>query len=666
MTRVILRSVVLLACTATFPTIIHAAATLSPDRLKQLSLDELLELEVTSVSKSEQRFESSPAALTVVTDEHIRRSGATQVADALRGVPGLHVARRNAASWAVSSRGFSSTNSEKLLVLSDTRSVYTPLFSGVYWDVQDYFLDDIERIEVIRGPGATLWGSNAVNGVINITTKSAVDTQGTLFESTFGTEDQAIFAVRHGGRAAKGVHFRVFAKYTERDESRNTSESSDASHLGSFGFRTDWAATDGRDELTVQGGLYDGSMGQLSPSVSVIGRAGPEGDLKAKVSGGNLLARWRHQFDQGSDLQVRAYYDRTRRDDDSFNDELDTFDVDLDHRFAFGRLREVLWGVNYRHTSNRNEGKGIFALVPPVSDDELLSAFVQVQVDFGETFQVTAGTKWEENDFSGSELQPSIRAVWEPAEHHTLWVAASKAARIPTRLERDVAIDASDPAGNPVVRLLGNRDFGSEELIAFEAGYRWRAADPLHLDLAVFDNHYDELSSLEFDPPFVDPADGRTVIPIRNQNLTSGRARGAELLVTASPSERWRLSASYAYLHLSLEPSGQDLNRGVFYDGATPRHQFALSSYLTLPGGFEVDAHFRRNTALRRLPEVSSGEGIPGYSELDLRVAWRASDRLEVAVVGQNLLNSSHVEFGSPQARGEIQRAVYVKLTLNL
>jgi iron complex outermembrane receptor protein len=665
MIRAITRTVIVVASWATAAVLTATATTLSPDRLKQLSLDELMELEVTSVSKSEQRFESSAAALTVVTAEHIRRSGATHVAETLRSVPGLHVARRNASSWAVSARGFSSTNSEKLLVLSDTRSIYTPLFSGVSWDTQDYLLADIDRIEVIRGPGAALWGSNAVNGVINITTKSAMDTQGTLIESTVGTEDRAIFAVRHGARTSQGVHFRVFAKYAERDETLNTSESSDEAHLASFGFRSDWTMG-GRNSFTVQGGLYDGSIGQLAPSVTIIGRDGPQSDLKAKVSGGNILGRWRHQFDNGSDFQVRAYYDRTRRDDDSFNDELDTIDLDLDHRFALTRRVEMLWGANYRHTSNRNLSKGIFALDPALSDDELLSAFVQVQARLGETIRLTAGTKWEENDFSGSELQPGARAVWEPAARHTFWVAVSKAARTPTRLERDVAIDVTDPAGNPVVRLLGNRNFTAEELIAMEAGYRWRATDRLHLDLAVFENHYDKLDSLEFGAPFVVPADGRTVIPIRNENLTSGRARGAELLITASPVERWNLSASYSYLHLRLDPAGQDLNRGVYYDGATPRHQFALSSYLTLPGGFEFDAHFRRHTALRRLPEDSSEEGIPGYSELDLRLAWRVSERVELAVVGQNLLQASHLEFGSPAARGEIQRSVYAKLTWEL
>lgn len=661
MNRALVRSVAF-AWLAAVPAVAAAESALSLDRLKQLSLDELMELEVTSVSKAEQRFESVAAALAVVTGEHIRRSGATHVADVLRGLPGLHVGRRSANSWAVSARGFSSTSSEKLLVLSDTRSIYTPLYSGVFWDVQDYLLADVERIEVIRGPGASLWGSNAVNGVINLTTKSAADTQGTLIEATVGTEDRAIFAMRHGDRAGD-VHFRVFAKYAKRDETRHASESSDESDLGTVGFRSDWTGGSA-STLTLQGSLYDGTVGQLAPTITVVGREGPTGKLETEVSGGNLLGRWRHRFDDGSDLQLRAYYDRTRRDDPSFIDELDTFDLDLAHRIVTERAVEVIWGANYRHTSNRNVGKGIFALTPAHSDDELLSAFLQGHVDLPGKLQLIVGTKWEENDFSGNELQPNMRAVWEPAPRHTVWAAVSRAARIPTRLERDIAVDVTDPAGNPVVRLLGNRSFDAERLTAMEVGHRWRVTDRLHLDLALFENRYKDLASLEAGDPFTDREDGRIVVPIRNENLTRGRARGAELLVTLSPTETWNLSASYAYLRLRLDPAGQDLNRGVFYDGATPRHQVALSSYLTLPGGFEFDVHFRRQSALRRLTEIVSGEGIPGYGELDVRVAWHASEHLELAVVGQNLLRRDHVEFGSHETRGAIERAAYAKLTL--
>jgi iron complex outermembrane recepter protein len=327
---------------------------------------------------------------------------------------------------------------------------------------------------------------------------------------------------------------------------------------------------------------------------------------------------------------------------------------------------EFIWGLNYRYTAHENVGAGIFEVRPSSSEDNLFSAFVQDKVTWREVFNVTLGTKVEHNDFSGFELQPSIRAAWDISPKHTVWAAVSRAVRVPNRLERDIFIDASDPAGNPVARLLGNDDFDSEELLAYELGHRWRALENLHFDVTVFENHYDGLSSLEVGAPFTDPSDGRTVIPISSQNLTAGRTRGAEALVSFSPVEWWRLSASYSYLELDLEPSGQDINRGEFYEGASPRHQFALGSYLSLPRGFELDAHFRHVSALERLPEIPSGEGIPAYSELDVRLSWRASETMRVSLVGQNLLHDHHLEFGTPAARGAIQRSVYLKLAWKL
>jgi iron complex outermembrane recepter protein len=643
------------------------SATEAPDieMMKRMGIAELMNLEVTSVSKTSESAQNAAAALTVVTDEHIRRSGATTVPEALRWIPGLHVARQNSNVWAVSSRGFSSVNSEKLLVLSDTRSIYTPLFSGVLWDVQDYLMADIERIEVIRGPGAALWGSNAVNGVINITTKNAADTHGTLVETTAGTEERAIIAARYGSETKGGVHYRVFGQYSERDETLSDSESSDDWKLGHMGFRAD-AAPNPQTEWTVQGDIYQGRVGQLAPAVTIIGRPGPAGDLESTVAGGNILGRWRHEFSEDSDIQLRAYYDRTHRDDPSFTDDLQTIDLDLQHRFAPADNHEFIWGLNYRYTANENEGAGIFAVRPSSSEDNLFSAFVQDKVTWREAFHVTLGTKFEHNDFSGLELQPSIRAAWDITTKHTVWAAVSRAVRVPNRLERDIFIDVSDPAGDPVARLLGNDSFESEELLAYELGYRWRASDNLHCDIAVFENHYNGLSSLEFGTPFVDPSDGRTVIPISSQNLTGGRTCGVETLVSFSPVERWRLSASYSYLELSLDPSGQDLNRGKFYEGASPRHQFALGSYLSLPRGWELDAQFRHISALESLPEIPTGDGIPAYSELDVRLSWRASDQMRVSIVGQNLLHDDHLEFGTPAARGAIQRSVYVKVAWNL
>jgi iron complex outermembrane receptor protein len=633
-------------------------------KFKQMSLSELMEVEVTSVSKTPEPYHNAAAALAVVTEEHIRRSGATTVPETLRWIPGIHVARQNSNSWAVSSRGFSSINSEKLLVLSDTRSIYTPLFSGVLWNVQDYLMADIERIEVIRGPGAALWGSNAVNGVINITTKSAADTHGTLVEATVGTEERISGAVRYGAVTPGGVHYRVFAKYFDRDESFHASQSSDDWQLGHVGFRADWTRNT-RDDLTIQGDVYHGTIGQLSPAVSVAGRQGPTGHLDREVTGGNILGRWQRRLSEESNVQFRAYYDRTRSDDPSFTDALDTLDFDLQHRFAPLDRHEVVWGLNQRTTVNRNESKGIFRVKPASSWDYLYSGFLQDQITLFDVLRVTLGTKAEHNDFSGFELQPSVRAAWDINPNNTLWAAVSRAARIPTRLERDIFIDASNPAGNPVQRLLGNGDFDSEKLTAYELGHRWRASQAVHVDVSLFSNEYKGLASLELAPRFTDP-DGRTVIPIVNRNLTDGRAQGAETLITYTPFEWWRLSGSYSYLTLRMEPTGRDLNRGEFYEDATPRHQYHLGSYLTLPGGVEVDLLFRRNSGIRRLPTIPNGTGIPAYSELDLHVSWRMSANTRLTLVGQNLLHDHHLEFGTPASRGEIKRGAYAKITWEL
>jgi len=378
--------------------------TLSATELKKLSLEELMNIDVTSVSKTTESLGGAAAAVAIVTNEDIRRSGATSVPDALRLLPGIHVARQTNDLWGVNSRGFSSTNSEKLLVLSDTRSIYTPLFSGVFWDVQDFFLQDIDRIEVIRGPGAALWGSNAVNGVINITTKSAKDTQGVYVEGGSGSNERAIAGVRYGGKTANGLYYRFFGKYFDRDASFNSKTvTSDDSRLGHLGFRVDREAND-RDAITVQGDFYRANIGRLTPSVTVTGRPGPSGNLEVGAGGGNVLGRWRHSINKASDLQFRVYYDRTHRNDPSFVDNLDTIDLDLQHRFAPAPRQEIIWGLNYRFTDNRNQGKGLFAVEPSTSRENLVSGFVQDQIAILDKLRVTLGSKLEHNDFSGFEL----------------------------------------------------------------------------------------------------------------------------------------------------------------------------------------------------------------------------------------------------------------------
>ena len=631
------------------------------EALKRLSLEDLMEVRVTSVSRGEESLGGAAAAIAVLSNEDLRRSGATTFPEALRLVPGLHVARRNANSWAVSSRGFSSITSEKLLVLQDTRSIYSPFVSGVWWDVQDYLFEDIDRIEVIRGPGAALWGSNAVNGVINITTKPADATQGLYLSGAVGDEEEAIAAGRLGTQISDNAYVRVYATHSERDESfHRDAVHSDDWRMSRGGVRADWYASS-RDSLSFQANVYRGNIGQLAPAITVIGREGPQGPLRTEVEGGHVLARWQRRLSDTADVQLRAYYDRTQRDDPSFLDELDTVDLDFQHHVAADR-HDVTWGLNYRHTDSTNRGRVIFALDPPASSDTVASGFVQDQIAFSDALRVTVGTKVEHNDFSNWEVQPSLRAAWDPSRDHTVWAAVSRAVRVPTRFERDIAVDVTDPAANPRFVLLGTSDFEPEELLAWEAGYRWQINAALFLDAAAFYNEYDGLAALELGTPFVDPADGRTIVPVLNRNLNEGHSHGLELLLSYRAFERWRLTGTYTWTRLELEAGGEDFNRGTWLDGATPEHQFGLRSQIDLPYDLQLDAHLRHSSSLERLPEIVTGEGIDAYTELDVRAAWLGWPRTEVSLVGRNLLHARHTEFGTPQSRGDIERGVYGRI----
>jgi iron complex outermembrane recepter protein len=341
--------------------------------------------------------------------------------------------------------------------------------------------------------------------------------------------------------------------------------------------------------------------------------------------------------------------------------DLDTVDADLQHRLPLPRRQEITWGANYRFMSNRNRGKGVFALDPPSSGERVYSGFFQHQIELGKAVRVTTGTKLEHNDFSGGEVQPTGRVAWRPMPAHTVWAAVSRAVRIPTRLERDLAIDASSPTGNPVVRLLGNEAFGAERLVAFETGYRWQHSTSLLLDVAGYHNRYRGLASLEQGTPFA--SGGRLIVPIVNENLTDGKAQGLEAALSIAPTSWVRVSATSTTTWLDLTARGSDLNHGVSMEGASPRHQIGLRSLLDIGTNMDVDAQLRHSTAIRRLPASATNEGVPAYAELDLRVAWRPTAALEAAIVGQNLLHAHHPEFGSATMRGEIQRGAYASIT---
>lgn len=636
------------------------------NELKRLSIEQLTDVEVTSVTRGPQPLSRSAAAVAVVTSGQIASSGAMNVPEAIRYVPGINVAQVTANEWSVSSRGFAGANSPDLLVLSDGRSIYTPLYSGVFWDVQDYLMPDIERIEVVRGPGAALWGSNAVNGVINIISKSAQETQGAWMTAETGSQERALAAAQYGGETSDDIYYRVFAKYQdEAAEDHPAGSSPDDWQLGHVGFRSDWNAG-AADAFTVQGAAYSGRIGQVSPSVNIIGRQGPQGPLRVGVSGGNLLEHWQHTMSADSDFEVRVYYDYTHRNDPTFVDDLGTLDIDFLEHLPFGRFQAITWGLSGRTMDDRNEGKGLFALDPPDSRDNVVSSFVQDEVSLPHSVRLTLGTKLEHNDFSGFEVQPSLRVAWDLADTQTVWGSISRAVRVPTRLERDVDIDATDPAGNPVVVLLGNRNFHAEEVLAFEAGYRWHPLRDLSLDLAAFRNRYTGLASLELGTPFLDAATGQAIYPLLNENLIDGHSTGIEGLALYSPVAWWRLSLNYSYIDMKLAALGEDLNRDRFVAGSTPRNQVGVQSDFDLPHDVQLHAALRVLSAIVSLPEVVDGTGDPGYQELDLNAIWHATPHVTLSLEGSSLLHASHVEFGDAEERSAIKRSVYGRVTWQL
>jgi len=621
----------------------HSSGQLNPDDLKEKSLKELMEVMVTSVSKKAEKLSEAASAITVITQEDIRRSGATSLPEALRLAPNLEVAQVDSHEWAISARGFNSTTANKLLVLIDGRSVYTPLFSGVFWDVQDTVLEDIDRIEVISGPGATVWGANAVNGVINILTKSARDTQGFLLYGGGGTEQRAFGGVRYGGQLGTNAYYRVYTKYFDRDDTPlpNGVDGQDAWQMGQGGFRVDWYPGEA-NQLTVQGDGYGGAINQPA-----------NGDIR--VAGGNLLGRWSHTFSEESDLKAQFYYDRTHRQVPlTFAEDLDTYDFDLQHRFPLGERQDIVWGLNYRLSEDRVANTPNFAFLPAQLSFQLFSAFVQDEITLvRDRLRLTLGSKFEHNDFSGFEFQPSGRLSWTVTSRQTLWAAISRAVRTPSRIDQDFFVPNNSPP--PPFALAGGPEFVSEELRAYELGYRVRPIDRLSFSLAAFYNDYDNLRSLEPGSP--------SGPPFTVGNGLEGESYGAELAGSYQMTSWWRWQAGYTYLqeHIRLKPGSLDFNQARG-EGSDPENQFSVRSSIDLPGDVELDAALRYVDVLQNIANGVRGT-VPSYLELDVRLSWMPVKNLELSVVGQNLLDRQHPEFGFPTSRHEIQRGAFVKVT---
>jgi iron complex outermembrane receptor protein len=603
--------------------------------LKALTVEQLMDIEVTSVSKRPEKLSSAASAIQVITGDDIHRSGATSIPEALRLASNLEVAQIDSRQWAVTSRGFNNVFADKMLVLIDGRTVYTPLYAGVYWDVQDMALDDLDRIEVISGPGATQWGANAVNGVINITSKSAKDTQGGLITAGGGTELRETGGVRYGGQVAPGVYYRVYGKYFDRGDTirPNGRNGDDAWRMGQGGFRMDWDRGTGTT-LTVQGDLYNGTAT----------RAGPD---NTGMSGSNLLGRWSRDLGENSDMKLQVYYDRTHRSiPGSFTQGLETYDVDFQHRFPLGQQHDIVWGFGYRMVDDDVINTPANAFLPPRVTRQWFNSFLQDEISLSDDrLHLTLGSKIEHNDYTGYELEPSLRVAWSPTKTQTLWSAVSRAVRTPSRIDRDLFSPATPP-----YRIAGGPNVVSEKLLAYELGYRVQVAPQLALSLATFYNDYQDLRSLE---PLTPPA----AFPVMVNSGLLGYSTGAELTAEWRVTPAWRLHAGYTELHVHSEPQpglpDRVSGRNVAND---PSHQFRLRSLWDLSARWQLDATAR---AVSRI----NNQSVPGYAELDLRLGWLPFEAVELSVTGQNLLHNEHAEFNPPGSRREIPRGVYGKAT---
>ena len=648
-------------------------ATLSA--LADMDISNLLNVKISIVSpNAPETIPQTPAAVSVVSAEDIKRSGAQNFPQALRLVPGMNVGQLDSLQWAVSSRGFNDVFANKLLVMQDGRSIYTPLFSGVFWDVQGTLMEDIDHIEVVRGPGATIWGANAMNGVINIITKNAADTQGLFVNGGGGAEERGFAGARYGGAINSNAFYRVYATY-ENHASTVLSDGSDANNswqMARTGFRTDWDPT-GRNSFTFQGDGYAGWENQVfdefDPNVLALTSTNDE---VMKVSGANALGRWTHTFSDTSNFKLQAYYDYTTRfADNIFDEQRHTFDLDFKHEFALGTRDNVVWGLGYRITTDDEGDNDTISFYTDSQAINLYSAFVQDElIVIPDRVSLTVGSKFEQNDYTGFDFQPSARLLWTPTEHQTVWASVSRAVRTPSRAEESVILNQAVPTGllfpfPPYTQatLLGTNTFKNENMIAYEIGYRAQPIKDLSFDVDAYWNHYDDL---------------RSQVPITTSvfpefylaNNIHGNAYGCELSATWRVLDWWRLQPSYSYLksilHANTANGYIDTYSVGLDEGASPENQFMFRSSMDLPHGITFDTGLRYVDKLE-FPQVTGAPiTVPDYFELDARLAWRINKNWEVAVVGQNLLHDRHTEFLPTYVRTqptEIPRSVFAQVS---
>lgn len=630
--------------------------------LTELDIEDLMQIEVTTASRKAEPLSEVSSAIYVITPEDIRRSTATSIPELLRMVPGMQVAQIDANKWAITARGFNGFYANNLLVLIDGRTVYSPMFSGTYWDSQDLLLEDIERIEVIRGPGAALWGANAVNGIINIITKNARETQKNLFSAGGGTEERGFGGFRFSGAMGDNAHYRVYGKYFNRDESLETTGEPSASEWEMWrgGFRLDMEKSSA-SRLTAQGNVYKGTVGEWATTFLLTPPFSLSGAQEEPVSGVNALARWDGKLSDNSDTSLQVYFERTDREDPDLRERLNTFDLDFQHSLALDDAARLIGGLGYRLVSDDTEGSFEAAFNPSDLTHHLFSAFVQGDIALYKDWRLTLSGKLERNDFSGFEMMPNARLAWTPGEHYTWWAAVSRAVRAPSRADHHLrVILAAFPGqgGMPTaLTLLGDENVAAEELLANELGFRFHPSDRFSVDIAAFYNVYANLVSLKEGRPFVENSSpSYLVIPQYFANVFDGENYGVEAVGRWTVTDRWKLALGYSL----LESTSDDEN---FENRLNAPHHWAhVGSYLNLPGNLEFDAW------LYWVDAVAGEARVPAYFRWDVRLGWRPLEYFETSISVQNLFDEKHPEFGEFDGvrPNLIERSLYGKVAFRL
>jgi iron complex outermembrane recepter protein len=640
----------MLALAQTQPSPSPTRHTDSHPQLKNLSLEELANVEVTTYGKAPTDLLTTPAAMFVITSDDIRRSGVTTVADALRLAPGVEVGRLSSTTWAVGIRGVQSNFSKSVLVLIDGRNVYTPLFAGVYWDVQDLPLDDIDRIEVIRGPGGTIWGPNAANGVINIITKPASRTPGTMALAATGSQDHFIGVIQQGAASAS-FGYRVFARGFERGHEYHTDGINDDSwHQERFGTRLDFVS--GRSNILAEVDVYKGDSPHILGSTP----------MDDQTAGGDVNLRWQRTSIGGSGFALQAYFDRTNRTGTSIGETRNTIDIDFVHHLPRWRQNAFSYGFGLRWSPYQIIAAfPLETLVPERSTDHVHTAFLQDEIRLGDKSSLTVGTKLQHNNFSGFDIQPSARFLWSPTASQSLWLGVTRAVTTPSDLEEDFLLQASAAPG-VIIQLLGNHHFKTENLIGYEAGYRQLVSPRLYVDIAGFWNEYDHLQS--FSPPALSVSGGNKYLTILYENQIAGATSGIEITPQVSVADWWKLNLAYSFMSSDFNASGptSDISSTgsvSTYEGSSPKHTVSIQSIMNLPFQFQFDGWFRYASTL-------PAQKVNAHETMDLRLGRNLGKTLSLEIVGQNLFQPHHYEWGTGdpnQTLVGINRAVYAKIT---